>query len=73
MLLRDADVGFDVMQMQPDLNARTTTVGKFAPLGRPVDLLKMPRHQLVIAEYCRGTTLAAGLGTPGRLLVLSPK
>ena len=68
------EAGFDVLQLQPDFTARTTTAKRvLAPLGRPVDLLKMSGHRLIIAEYGRGTTLAAGIGTPGRLLVLAPK
>ncbi len=71
--LDGGDVGFDVLQMRPDFTARTTTVARvLAPLGRPIDLLKLPGHRLVVAEYCRGANLAAGLGTPGRLLLLEP-
>jgi len=43
------------------------------PLGRPISLVKLPGHRLLIAEYTRGTTLGAGLSTPGRLLILEPK
>jgi glucose/arabinose dehydrogenase len=74
LLQRKNDVGFDVLQLHPDLAAGTTTVKRLlSPLGRPIDLLKLPGHRVVIAEYCRGNTLAAGIGTPGRLLLLSPK
>ncbi len=44
-----------------------------SPLGRPIALVKLPGHRLLIAEYTRGTTLGAGLSTPGRLLILEPK
>jgi glucose/arabinose dehydrogenase len=68
-----ADAGYDVLQMRPDFEAGTTTVKRLlAPLGRPIDVLKLPGHRLLIAEYCRGTNLAAGIGTPGRVLVLEP-
>jgi glucose/arabinose dehydrogenase len=74
LLKRGADAGFDVLQLKPDFRARTTTADRvLSPLGRPVDLVKLPGHRLAIAEYCRGTTLAAGFGTPGRVLFLSPR
>jgi hypothetical protein len=74
LLKRGADTGFDILQLRPDFAARTTTTKKvLGPLARPIDVLKLPEHQLAIAEYCRGTTLAAGIGTPGRLLILRPK
>ena len=68
------DAGYDVLQLHPDFGKRETTVKRLlAPLGRPISILKLPGHRLLIAEYCRGTSLAAGLGTPGRLLLLEPK
>lgn len=74
LLKRGADTGFDVLQLKPNFPAGTTTAKRvLGPLARPIDILKLPDHQLAIAEYCRGTTLAAGIGTPGRLLLLSPK
>jgi hypothetical protein len=74
LLERKSDVGFDLLQLQPDFAAGTTTVKRLlAPLGRPIDLLKLHGHRLIVAEYCRGNTLAAGLGSPGRLLLLAPK
>ncbi len=72
--LKGADVGFDVVQFAPDFAASTTTAKRLAgALGRPIDLLKLSGHRLVIAEHCRATTRAAGTGTPGRLLLLAPK
>ena len=72
--LEGGDVGYDVLQMQPDFATKTTVVKRLlAPLGRPIDLLKLPGNRLIIAEYCRGTSLSAGLGTPGRLLMLETK
>jgi len=74
LLKRCADTGFDILQLKPDFAARTTTAHRvLAPLARPIDLLKLPDHELAIVEYCRGTTLAAGIGTPGRLLLLRQK
>lgn len=71
--LDGGDVGFDVLQLHVDFSARTFTSKKIlAPLGRPVDILKLSGHRLVIAEYSRATNLAAGTGTPGRLLLLQP-
>lgn len=65
--------GFDLLALRPDFAARATSVQRLLhPLGRPIDLLKLPAHRLLIAEYCRGTNHAAGLGTPGRLLLLEP-
>ncbi|HYE21418.1 MAG TPA: hypothetical protein VEA69_23425, partial [Tepidisphaeraceae bacterium] len=73
LLARKVDVGFDVLQVRPDFGRRTVTVRKFlAPMSRPIDLVKLPGKRLVIAEFTTGTTLAAGLGTPGRLVVLEP-
>lgn len=72
--LEGGDVGYDVVRMHPDFEAKTVKVDRiFAPLGRPIDLLKLPGHRLVIAEYSRATNLAAGVGTPGRLLLLQPQ
>jgi len=71
--LKDGDVGFDVLQLHVDFGNRSFTAKRvLSPLGRPIDILKLPGHRLVIAEYSRATTLAAGVGTPGRLLVLEP-
>jgi len=70
----DPDVGFDVLQVRPNYEDKTVTVNRLlAPLGRPIDVLKLPGHRVVIAEYTRGTNLAAGTGTPGRLLLLTPR
>lgn len=74
LLQRPADVGFDLLQVAPDVARHTIRARSLlAPLGRPIDVLKLPAHRLLIAEYCRGNSLAAGLGSPGRVLVLAPK
>jgi hypothetical protein len=36
-------------------------------------MITLPGHRLLIAEYCRGNSLAAGTSTPGRLIILEPK
>jgi hypothetical protein len=74
MLKLDHDVGYDMVQLKVDFAAHTVeTTRILAPLGRPIDLLILPGHRIVIAEYARATNLAAGVGTPGRLLLLQPK
>lgn len=68
-----SESGFDLLALRPDFTTRTTSAHRILhPLGRPIDLLKLPGHHLLIAEYCRGTNPTAGLGTPGRLLLLEP-
>ena len=74
MIKLDKDVGYDLQQLHVNFGDRTlTSHTTLAPLGRPVDILKLSGHRLVIAEYSMATTLAAGTGTPGRLLLLQPK
>ena len=66
--------GYDVLRLKVDFTRQTTeTHAVLQPLGRPISLVKLPGHRLLIAEYTRGTTLGAGLSTPGRLLILEPK
>jgi glucose/arabinose dehydrogenase/mono/diheme cytochrome c family protein len=66
--------GYDVLRLKLDFAAGTAeTHAVLQPLGRPISLVKLPGHRLLIAEYTRGTTLGAGLSTPGRLLILEPK
>lgn len=36
-------------------------------------MVTLPGHRVLIAEYCRGNSLAAGTSTPGRLIILEPK
>ncbi|MEO7597683.1 MAG: PQQ-dependent sugar dehydrogenase [Opitutus sp.] len=65
--------GFDLVQLRPDFSNRTTSAHSLVrPLGRPIDLLKLSEHRLVIAEYCGGTNPSQSFQTPGRLLVLTP-
>jgi hypothetical protein len=66
--------GYDLLRMDLDFKAQTAVTHELiSPLGRPIALVKLPGHRLLIAEYTRGTTLGAGLSTPGRLLILEPK
>lgn len=65
--------GYDLLRLKPDFEAGTTVTHEvISPLGRPIAMVKLPGHRLLIAEYTRGTTLGAGLSTPGRLLILEP-
>jgi len=73
MMQLDQDVGYDLLQLKVDFDQRTVSTKRVIhPLGRPVDIIKLPGHRLVIAEYTRATSSAAGMGTPGRLLMLQP-
>lgn len=73
MMQLEQDVGYDLLQLKVDFDQRTLGTKRLIhPLGRPVDIIKLPGHRLVIAEYTRATNLAAGMGTPGRLLLLQP-
>ena len=72
--LEDGDVGYDLLQLKLNFDDRTLTSKRLiSPLGRPVDLITLPGRRIVIAEYSRATNLAAGVGTPGRLLLLEPQ
>lgn len=74
LLKIDKDVGFDLVQLHPDFEKRTVTTKRILyPLARPIDILKLPGHKLLIAEHSRATNFTAGMGTPGRLLLLEPK
>jgi glucose/arabinose dehydrogenase/cytochrome c553 len=65
--------GYDLLRLKLDFASGTAETHELAsPLGRPIALVKLPGHRLLIAEYTRGTTLGAGLSTPGRLLILEP-
>lgn len=70
------DVGFDVLSVklerQPDgkWTAHTTTV--LAPLGRPIDILRIGPGRALILEYTRPTNFREKLGwLPGRMIELS--
>lgn len=73
LLAAPVDVGFDVLQVTLNKDSAGFRCRRLlGPLGRPIDLIALPGHRLVIAEFCRGTSHAAGVGSPGRLLVLRP-
>ncbi len=74
LLQLEEDTGFDLLQLRANPENRTVQTNRLLfPLGRPIDLLKLPGNRLVIAEYSRETNFAAGMGTPGRLLILRPE
>ena len=73
LLAAPEDAGFDVLRITPAEDAAAFRCERLlGPLGRPIDLLALPDHRLVLAEFCRGTSHAAGIGSPGRLLILRP-
>jgi len=66
--------GFDLVQARLDFTKKEAVVTTVAaPLARPISMVTLPGHRLLIAEYCRGNSLAAGTSTPGRLIVLEPR
>lgn len=74
LLKIEQDAGFDLLQLHADFENRTLTTRRILhPLGRPIDLIKLPGNRLLIAEHSRTTNFAAGMGTPGRLLLLAPE
>jgi len=65
--------GFDLVQARLDFAKKEAVVTTVAtPLARPISMVTLPGHRVLIAEYCRGNSLAAGTSTPGRLVVLEP-
>lgn len=66
--------GFDLLLATLDCEKKEAHLQTLAaPLARPISVIALPGHRLLIAEYCRGNSLAAGTSTPGRLLLLAPK
>ena len=66
--------GFDLVQARLDFSKKEAVVTTVAaPLARPISMITLPGHRLLIAEFCRGNSLAAGTSTPGRLIILDPK
>ncbi|MEY3829203.1 MAG: hypothetical protein RL636_904 [Verrucomicrobiota bacterium] len=66
--------GFDLIQARLDFTRQEAVVTTVAtPLARPISMITLPGHRVLIAEYCRGNSLAAGTSTPGRLILLEPK
>ncbi|MEY5011423.1 MAG: hypothetical protein RLZZ253_2562 [Verrucomicrobiota bacterium] len=65
--------GFDLVQARLDFAKQEATVTRVAtPLARPISMIPLSGHRLLIAEYCRGNSLGAGTSTPGRLILLEP-
>ncbi len=72
------DVGFDLlsakMEKTPEgqWQARMETV--LAPLGRPIDVIRVGDGRALILEYTRPTDFKSGLGwLPGRVIELAPE
>ena len=66
--------GFDLVQARLDFTKKEAVVTTVAtPFARPISMITLPGHRLLIAEFCRGNSLAAGTSTPGRLIILEPK
>lgn len=71
--LKDGDVGFDILQLHVNFDDKSFTTKRIlSPLGRPLDILTLPNHRMVLLEYSRATTMNDAVGTPGRLLLLEP-
>ena len=72
LLKKDRDVGFDLLMisLQAGESGKPAATIKtlLSPLARPIDVIEWKPGHLLIAEYGRGTTYAAGLGQPGRIL-----
>jgi glucose/arabinose dehydrogenase len=65
--------GFDLVQARLDFTKQEAVITTVAtPLARPISMVTLPGHRVLIAEYCRGNSLAAGTSTPGRLIILAP-
>ena len=65
--------GFDLVQARLDFAKQEAVITTVAtPLARPISMVTLPGHRVLIAEYCRGNSLAAGTSTPGRLIILEP-
>ena len=73
-LLAGKDSGFDLLRVKPQALAGGGWSAEVkvlaAPLSRPLDILEYAPGRLFIAEFSRGTTFAAGISQPGRLLEL---
>ena len=78
LLAREKDSGFDLLQIKLNPITKggpeTATIKTIlSPLARPIDLIEFKPGHILIAEYSRGITYAAGLGQPGRILSLKVK
>ena len=65
--------GFDILQIKYNEDQTINSRTLLANLARPVDVATVMLDKqpvIVIAEYCRGRTIAEGLTHPGRILIL---
>lgn len=65
--------GFDILQIKYNGNNTISSKKLISSLARPVDVTGAEIDGdavVVIAEYCRGRTIAEGLTHPGRILIL---
>lgn len=69
--------GFDILQIKYDEKSKSIESHQIlSALARPVDVTTSMlggKPVIVIAEYCRGRTIAEGLTHPGRILILKLK
>ena len=65
--------GFDILQIKYNKENSISSKKLISSLARPVDVTTADidgEPVVVIAEYCRGRTIAEGLTHPGRILIL---
>lgn len=68
------ETGFDLIKLDINFERKELRAKQIASsLGRPISLLALPEHRLMVAEYCRGYNLSMGSDTNGRLLILEPR
>lgn len=68
--------GFDILQIKYNGDNTISSRAFMSNLARPVDVTTAKVNKkpvIVIAEYCRGRTIAEGLTHPGRILILEPE
>ena len=69
--------GFDILKIKYDEESNSISSHTIlSALARPVDVVTSEidnKPVIVIAEYCRGRTIAEGLTHPGRILILKEK
>ncbi|MCM8532172.1 MAG: PQQ-dependent sugar dehydrogenase [Lentisphaeraceae bacterium] len=68
--------GFDILQIKYNGDNTISSSTFMSNLARPVDVTTAKVNKqpiIVIAEYCRGRTIAEGLTHPGRILILEQK
>ncbi|MCH2204827.1 MAG: PQQ-dependent sugar dehydrogenase [Lentisphaerales bacterium] len=68
--------GFDILQIKYNEDNTITSKKLVSNLARPIDVDTMNidgEAAIIIAEYCRGRSIAEGLTHPGRILILRQK